>query len=162
VTTHEQVRHLLPAQRGELDPAEARMLTEHLSRCPVCAAEAAGYNRLAGALAAMRELELEPPAEILDALLARALRRRTDRRLVAAAAGSAGALVATAVVAGVLQHRRRRVRKTGVAIVEPRRKVAMTTVRGRLRRLPEPARLLAPARRLARVDSMGLVPARAR
>ena len=149
MTTHEQVRHLLPARPGELDPAEARVLTEHLSRCPACAAEAAGYHRLAAALATMRELELAAPPELLERLLERALRRRTDRRLVAAAAGSAGALVAGVVVAGVLQRRRRHARTPGAA-------------RGRLGRLPEPARLLAPVKRLARIDSLGLVPARAR
>jgi hypothetical protein len=155
MTTHEQVRHLLPARPGELDPAEARMLTEHLSRCPVCAADAAGYARLTGALAAMRELELDPRPGLLDALLAGVLRRRAQRRLLAAAATATGGLVATAVLAGVLQQRRRR----GRVVVAP---APVTTRGGWRRRLPEPVRLLAPARRLARAELGGLVPARAR
>jgi len=104
---HLAVRPYLAARSGELEPAQARQLTEHLSRCASCAAEAAGFHRLALALEAMRGLELEPPPGLLDGLVAVAARRRTNPRLVAAAAGAGGALVATAVVAGVLRSRRR-------------------------------------------------------
>jgi hypothetical protein len=125
---HAAVRPFLSARRNELEPAEARRLTEHLSRCQACAAEAAGYHRLATGLAAMRELEHEAPAGTLERLLEIALRprlldRRPTRRVAAAAAGSAGALVATAVVAGVVRSRRRTARVA-----------AVPALRGRVRR----------------------------
>ena len=123
---HEAVRPYLAARPGELTPAEARALTEHLSRCRACAAEAAGYHRLAKGLAAMRELEAEAPAGLLNRLVEVAVRPRLrervpvrlgelripevrpTRRVVAAAAGSAGAIVAGAFVAiGVVRARRR-------------------------------------------------------
>jgi anti-sigma factor RsiW len=164
---HLAVRPYLAARPGELDPAQARALTEHLSRCPVCAAEAAGFHRIALALAAMRELELEPPAELLEGLVAAvslrrpaalAARARTlgpllrrsgrtvlvsgrgvqDPRLVAAAAGAGGALVATAVVAGVLRSRRR-----GPAGKATRPAVARSVAR--LLRRPERPALSLPA-----------------
>jgi hypothetical protein len=169
---HLAVRPYLAARPGELDPAQARALTEHLSRCPVCAAEAAGFHRIALALAAMRELELEPPAELLEdlvaavrrprpaALAARALAigprlRRSGRtvlvsgpgpwrpvqdpRLVAAAAGAGGALVATAVVAGVLRSRRRA--PAAKAAARP----AVARSMARLLRRPERPALALPA-----------------
>jgi predicted anti-sigma-YlaC factor YlaD len=125
VDPHAAVRPFLSARRNELEPTEARLLTEHLSRCPECAAEAGGYHRLARGLAAMRELEREAPAGTLDTLLEIALRprlidRRPTRRITAAAAGSAGALVATAVVAGMVRARRRSVSKVAVPALRGR------------------------------------------
>ena len=191
---HLAVRPYLAARPGELDPAQARALTDHLSRCPLCAAEAARFDRIAVALAAMRELELEPPAELLEdlvaaigrgrpaALAARAmaigprLRRsgRTvlvsgpgrgvqDPRLVAAAAGAGGALVATAVVAGVLRSRRRAPGQRTAARTA-RRTAARTATRTAL---PAVARSVArlfgrPERPTLALPALGAASARAR
>ena len=168
---HLAVRPYLAARPGELDPAQARALTEHLSRCPVCAAEAAGFHRIAVALAAMRELELEPPAELLEDLVAAVGRGRPaalarlgprlrrsgravlvtrgvqDPRLVAAAAGAGGALVATAVLAGVLRSRRR----------GPGAKAARPTVARSMARL-----LRRPERPALALPALGAASARAR
>jgi hypothetical protein len=105
------VRPLLPARVEELTPLEARVRADHVAGCTRCAAEAAAYNRLVHALAAMAALEAEPVAGTLERSLAAIDRRRvplTDPRLAAMfAAGSAGALVATLVVARALRQRRR-------------------------------------------------------
>ncbi len=110
------VRPLLPARVEELSPLEARIRAEHVAGCPRCAAEAAAYNRLVYALAAMASLEAEPVDGTLERALAVLDRRRalmTDPRLAMFAAGSAGALVATLVVAHALRQRRRAPRDTG-------------------------------------------------
>jgi anti-sigma factor RsiW len=104
------VRALLAARVEELSPLEARIRAEHVAGCPRCAAEAAAYNRMVQALAAMAALEAEPIAGTLERALAAVDRRRalmTDPRLAMVAAGSAGALVATVMVARALRQRRR-------------------------------------------------------
>jgi hypothetical protein len=104
------VRPLLPARVEELSPLEARIRAEHVVGCSRCAAEAAAYNRLVHALAAMASLEAEPVAGTLERSLAVLDRRRalmTDPRLAMFAAGSAGALVGALVVARALRQRRR-------------------------------------------------------
>jgi anti-sigma factor RsiW len=162
---HQAIRPFLAARPGELEPDQARQLTEHLSRCPACAAEAAGFHRLALALRAMRELELEPPPGLLDGLVAAALRPRTNHRLVAAAAGAGGALVATAVVAGVLRSRRRDSsgRRAVPARSRLRPALARRAVPARPRLKPALARLLRrPSRPALDVPVLGAVWARAR
>lgn len=111
------VRALLAARVEELSPLEARIRAEHVATCPRCAAEAAAYNRMVQALAAMAGLEAEPIAGTLERALAAVDRRRalmTDPRLAMVAAGSAGALVATVMVARVLRQRRRPPERTGL------------------------------------------------
>lgn len=108
------VRPLLAARVEELSPLEARIRAEHVSGCPRCAGEAAAYNRVVQALAAMAALEAEPIAGTLERALASVDRRRalmTDPRLAMVAAGSAGALVATVMVTRALRQRRRTPRR---------------------------------------------------
>jgi predicted anti-sigma-YlaC factor YlaD len=126
---HERVRPLLAARSDELNRLEARLVTEHLAACQACTAEAATYRRLFGGLAAMAHVELDPPPELLDRLIAATSRRRPGVLVVAAAAGSAGALVATVVVARALHQRRR----SAVAQLESANRP----------RLPAPAAVLA-------------------
>jgi predicted anti-sigma-YlaC factor YlaD len=126
---HERVRPLLAARSDELSGLEAKLVAEHLTGCEACAAEAATYRRLLGGLAAMAQVELEPPADLLDRLVATVSRRRSGALVVAAAAGSAGALVATVVVARVLHQRRRTADGRPASAERPR--------------LPAPAALLA-------------------
>ncbi|HKE98525.1 MAG TPA: hypothetical protein VKG45_06315 [Actinomycetes bacterium] len=145
MNAHDQVRPLLAARPGELDPVEARMLTEHVSRCAQCAAEAAGYTRLAAGLRALRELELIPPARLLDALLPLAPRRRPSARLVAAAAGSLGAVAATVAVAGVVRARRRAARARVVAVPAPPGGAGVLALIGRRRRRPGGPTVARPA-----------------
>jgi hypothetical protein len=104
---HERVRPLLAARSGELSRLEALLVEEHLATCQACTAEAATYRRLLMGLAAMAHVELEPPAGLLDRLVATTARRRSGALVVAAAAGSAGALVAGVVVVRALHQRRR-------------------------------------------------------
>jgi anti-sigma factor RsiW len=111
------VRALLAARVEELSPLEARIRAEHVTTCPRCAAEAAAYNRMVQALAAMAGLEAEPIAGTLERALAAVDRRRalmTDPRLITVAAGSAGALVATVMVARALRQRRRPSERAGL------------------------------------------------
>jgi hypothetical protein len=116
MSDHERLHPLLAARPGELDPTEAGLLGEHVARCASCAAEVAGYTRLAAGLRVLRELELVPPEELLDTLLALTPRRRPSRRVIAAAAGSLGAVAATVAVAGVIRSRRRVTRSPVVPV----------------------------------------------
>ena len=57
---------------GELTGWGARVVRAHLKRCEDCRAEMARQEQLTSALASMRETKPEPPAGLLDDLLARA------------------------------------------------------------------------------------------
>ena len=57
---------------GELTGWGARVVRAHLKRCEDCRAEMARQEQLTSALASMRESKPEPPAGLLDNLLARA------------------------------------------------------------------------------------------
>ena len=57
---------------GELTGWGARVVRAHLKRCDECRAEMARQEQLTSALASMRETKPEPPAGLLDNLLARA------------------------------------------------------------------------------------------
>ena len=57
---------------GELTGWGARVVRAHLKRCDDCRAEMARQEQLTSALASMRETKPEPPAGLLDNLLARA------------------------------------------------------------------------------------------
>ena len=57
---------------GELTGWGARVVRAHLKRCEDCRAELARQEQLTSALASMRESPPEPPAGLLDNLLARA------------------------------------------------------------------------------------------
>jgi anti-sigma factor RsiW len=160
---HEAVRPYLAARPGELAPAEARALTEHLSRCRACAAEAAGYHRLAKGLAAMRELEAEAPAGLLGRLVEAAVRPRLRERALSAGRGSpSGARGARRVPVRFGELRIPALRPTRRVVATAAGSagaivagafVAIGVVRARRRsgsrpslRLPLPAAVLAPAR----------------
>jgi hypothetical protein len=105
-----EVRPLLPARPEELTPEQALLRADHVLACNRCAAEAAGYSRLGGALAVLAGFEAEPPYGTLERILATLGRRRVavaDPRIAAVAAGSAGALLGAILVAHALRQRRR-------------------------------------------------------
>jgi len=66
---------------ASLDPIEAELVRLHLGECGECGALAGALARLAGELPGLAEIE--PPADFVDAVLARTLpwRRRLARRL---------------------------------------------------------------------------------
>ena len=57
---------------GELTGWGARVVRAHLKRCEDCRAELARQEQLTNAFASMRDSKPEPPAGLLDNLLARA------------------------------------------------------------------------------------------
>jgi anti-sigma factor RsiW len=100
---------------GAIDPAERAVVDAHLARCPDCREELAGLAGLpallgrvptadAERLALGEEVLEEPPAQLLDSLLAQVSGRRRARRLrfVAAAAAAAVIAVAAGLIAGSL------------------------------------------------------------
>jgi hypothetical protein len=90
---------------GAIDPAERATVDAHLSHCPDCREELAGLAGLPALLGRVpkedaerlalgtEELE-EPPAELLDSLLAQVSSRRRARRWRGIAAAAAAAVIA--------------------------------------------------------------------
>jgi anti-sigma factor RsiW len=73
---------------GELTGWGARVVRAHLKRCDGCRAELARQERLDGALAALRDAPPQPPAGLLDDLLARADGRTLRERAAVPARGA--------------------------------------------------------------------------
>jgi anti-sigma factor RsiW len=108
------IRHLLGVYVvGAIDPAERAMVDAHLAYCPDCREELAGLAGLpallgrvpaedAARLALGDDALEEPPAELLDSLLARvsARRRARKRRLVTAVAAAAVIAVGGGIAGG--------------------------------------------------------------
>jgi predicted anti-sigma-YlaC factor YlaD len=68
-----EVQEQLPALlAGELSGWSQRTMRAHLRRCAVCRSEQARQQELGAALGELRGTAPEPPAELLDGLLARA------------------------------------------------------------------------------------------
>lgn len=120
-----EVRPLLPARSEELGPLQLRLRAEHLVTCTRCSAEAAAYARLGRALEALAQLEANPPAGMLDDILA-ALQRRhgAGSRVAAIAASSAGAVLVTVVVARAVRARRHTARRPPRTLPPPVRVLA--------------------------------------
>jgi len=90
---------------GAIDPAERATVDAHLTRCPDCREELVGLAGLPALLGRVprgdaerlalgtEELE-EPPAEMLDSLLAQITARRRARRWRGIAAAAAAAVIA--------------------------------------------------------------------
>jgi hypothetical protein len=103
---------------GAIDPAERAAVDAHLSHCPDCREELAGLAGLpallgrvpredAERLALGAEKLEEPPAEMLDSLLAQVTARRRARRwrVIVAAAAAAVIAVGGGIVGGaVMSH----------------------------------------------------------
>jgi predicted anti-sigma-YlaC factor YlaD len=91
---------------GELDGWGARVVRAHLRRCPGCAAERDRQDRLGAGLQALRDNPPEPPAELLDALLARTrrggIRERAAGPARGAVSGARPALSVTFLTVGAL------------------------------------------------------------
>jgi Putative zinc-finger len=100
---------------GAIDPAERAVVDAHLSHCPDCREELAGLAGLpallgrvpkedAERLALGTEKLEEPPAELLDSLLAQITSRRRARRWRGIAAAAAAAVIAVGggIVGGVV------------------------------------------------------------
>jgi hypothetical protein len=101
---------------GAIDPAERAVVDAHLSHCPDCREELAGLAGLpallgrvpkedAERLALGTEKLEEPPAELLDSLLAQITARRRARRWRVIAAAAAVIAVGGGIVGGaVMAH----------------------------------------------------------
>jgi predicted anti-sigma-YlaC factor YlaD len=84
-----EARSQLPAlHSGELSGWPRRVVRAHLRRCADCAAEDARQATVVDALAAMKAQPPEPPAELLDELLARAGHRGVRERAAVPARGA--------------------------------------------------------------------------
>ncbi|RJL30884.1 anti-sigma factor [Bailinhaonella thermotolerans] len=109
---------------GALDPGERARVEEHLAECRACAAELAVLAPLPGLLAKVTERDVEqaavqPPAHLLDRLLAEVARERRRQRArlgVVAAAAAAAVAAAVAAFAGLAP---REARTPPVAITSP-------------------------------------------
>ena len=112
----DEVRAQLPSYvDGELHPAGA--IEVHLATCARCGAELDTYRELLASLHGLRELEADPPEELLPRLLelvpspsvrGRVLGAAQERRLVVALASLGGAAVGATALALVwwrLAHR---------------------------------------------------------
>lgn len=78
----EQITPYLPGLAGgDLQSRTRAMVVEHLGTCERCRAEAARHDRVGAALVSMQELEVAPPAFLVDALVD-GVRRRPRPRLV--------------------------------------------------------------------------------
>ena len=64
----EEVRELLPGY-AEWGPRPAGAVEQHIASCPRCSSELAAYRDMLTSLAAMRDLEEEPPAGYLERTL---------------------------------------------------------------------------------------------
>jgi predicted anti-sigma-YlaC factor YlaD len=79
----------LPAiASGELSGWPLHVVRAHLRRCADCSAELVRQEKLADALTALRDAPVEPPAGLLDDLLARADRRGVRERAAIPARGA--------------------------------------------------------------------------
>jgi predicted anti-sigma-YlaC factor YlaD len=84
-----EARSQLPALvSGELTGWPLHVVRAHLRRCAECSAELQRQERLAGALTALRDSHVEPPAGLLDDLLAHANRRGVRERAAIPARGA--------------------------------------------------------------------------
>jgi anti-sigma factor RsiW len=82
-------RSQIPAMvSGELTGWPLHVVRAHLRRCADCTAELARQEQLATALTALRDAPVEPPAGLLDDLLARADRRGVRERAAIPARGA--------------------------------------------------------------------------
>ncbi|HET6816658.1 MAG TPA: zf-HC2 domain-containing protein [Mycobacteriales bacterium] len=73
---------------GELTGWPARVVRSHVKRCTECSAELARQEQLGDAFASMRTAPPEPPAGLLDDLLARAHGRGIRERAAVPARGA--------------------------------------------------------------------------
>jgi anti-sigma factor RsiW len=73
---------------GELTGWAARVVRAHVKRCPDCGPELARQQQLADALHSLRTAPPEPPAGLLDDLLARARGRGLRERAAVPARGA--------------------------------------------------------------------------
>lgn len=84
-----EARSQLPAMvSGELTGWPLHVVRAHLRRCADCCAEAVRQEQLAGALTALRDSHVEPPAGLLDDLLAQANRGGVRQRVAVPARGA--------------------------------------------------------------------------
>lgn len=84
-----EARSQLPAlHSGELTGWSRRVVRAHLRRCADCAAEDARQSTVTDALAAMRATPPEPPADLLDELLAKTGHRGMRERVAVPARGA--------------------------------------------------------------------------
>lgn len=84
-----EARSQLPAlASGELTGWPLHVVRAHLRRCADCAAELERQRQLAGALTALRDAPVQPPAGLLDDLLAQASRRGVRERAAVPARGA--------------------------------------------------------------------------
>jgi predicted anti-sigma-YlaC factor YlaD len=101
-----EIRHALGVYVvGAIDPAERAVVDAHLGHCPECREELAGLAGLPALLGRVpvadvermmlgEEVLEEPPAELLDSLLAQVSARRRARRWRTVAATAAAAVIA--------------------------------------------------------------------
>jgi predicted anti-sigma-YlaC factor YlaD len=73
---------------GELTGWGARVVRGHARRCPRCGPELTRQQEVARALGALRDNRPEPPADLLDRLLARPGRRSLRERAAVPARGA--------------------------------------------------------------------------
>ncbi|HVW82071.1 MAG TPA: zf-HC2 domain-containing protein [Mycobacteriales bacterium] len=84
-----ETRAQLPAvASGELSGWPLHVVRAHLKRCAECTAELARQEELSSALTALRDIPVEPPAGLLDDLLARADHRTVRERAAVPARGA--------------------------------------------------------------------------
>ncbi|HWC36114.1 MAG TPA: zf-HC2 domain-containing protein [Mycobacteriales bacterium] len=84
-----EARSQLPALvSGELTGWPLHVVRAHLRRCAECSAELARQEQLATALTALRDTNVEPPAGLLDNLLAQARRGGVRERAAVPARGA--------------------------------------------------------------------------
>jgi predicted anti-sigma-YlaC factor YlaD len=84
-----EARSQLPALvSGELAGWPLHVVRAHLRRCVDCSAELERQRQLTHALTALREVPVEPPAGLLDDLLAQANRRGVRERAAVPARGA--------------------------------------------------------------------------
>lgn len=84
-----EARSQLPALvAGELTGWPLHVVRAHLRRCADCSAEVTRQQRLAAALTALRDEPVEPPAGLLEGLLAQANQRGVRERAAVPARGA--------------------------------------------------------------------------
>lgn len=85
----QETRSQLPAlQSGELSGWALHVVRAHLRRCEDCSAEQERQEQLASALSSLKVARPEPPAGLLDDLLARADQRSVRERAAVPARGA--------------------------------------------------------------------------
>jgi anti-sigma factor RsiW len=84
-----ETRSQLPAAAsGELSGWPLHVVRAHLRHCDDCSAELARQRELTSALSSLRDAPVEPPAGLLDDLLARADQRGVRERAAVPARGA--------------------------------------------------------------------------